>query len=217
MPQDALETIILRNHFYRDNYRRIVSFCLLLAALALGELGFIFFMHYTRPAPTYFATTSAGGLIEITPLSAPNLNANALLQWATQAATDAYTFNFVDYKESLQEARANFTPSGYQSFLQAIKDSNILDDVLRKKLVVSAVPTNTPVIVNEGIAGDVYAWRVQLPMLVSFQSSTEVIKQDVVLTMLITRVPTLDSPQGIGIAQFIVEVGRAQGRNNVGR
>jgi intracellular multiplication protein IcmL len=98
---------------------------------------------------------------------------------------------------------------GYQYFLKALKDSNNLDAVQNKKLVVSAVPTGAPVILKKGIFNDgsplgVYGWTVQLPMELDYRSSTEQFKQRIVLTMLITRVPTLESPSGVGIASFVI-------------
>jgi len=47
----------------------------------------------------------------------------------------------------------------------------------------------------------------QIPMAVSYQSGTELIPQKIVITMLVTRVPTTESAKGIGIAQFIVREG----------
>ena len=43
-----------------------------------------------------------------------------------------------------------------------------------------------------------------LPLLVTYQSASEFSQQNSVVTMLVTRVSTLNSPRGIGIAQFVV-------------
>jgi intracellular multiplication protein IcmL len=79
--------------------------------------------------------------------------------------------------------------------------------VLAKKLVVSAVATGAPVILQQGLLFGTYTWRVQLPVLVTYQSASEFSQQTVTITMLITRVSTLTTPKGIGIAQFIVSGG----------
>ena len=76
--------------------------------------------------------------------------------------------------------------------------------VKAKKLIVSAVATKAPVILQKGLLNGVYAWRVQMPLLVTYQSANEFSQQNNVVTILISRVPTLNSPRGIGIAQFIV-------------
>ena len=72
-----------------------------------------------------------------------------------------------------------------------------------KQLVVSAVATGTPVITQEGVVDGRYSWNVQIPLLLSYQSSSETnFSQPVIVTMLITRVPVLNNPRGIAIAQF---------------
>lgn len=43
-----------------------------------------------------------------------------------------------------------------------------------------------------------------MPILVTYQSASEFTQQNNVVTMLITRVSTLNSPRGIGISQFVV-------------
>ncbi len=204
--------ILLRNEFYRDHYRRMMTLCLLLLITVVGLGGFSFYLYSTRPTPKYFATTADGTLIQMIPLDKPNLATNTLLQWAVKAATSAYTFNFVNYRSEIQSISQYFTNAGYQSFLKALKESNNLDAVRSKKLVVSAVPTGAPIILQNGIirSANTYGWEVQLPMLVSYQSANDLLRQDIVVTLLIVRMSTLESVDGIGIERFIVEEGRAK-------
>lgn len=203
------ELVLLRNNFYRDNYRRVMIFCLMLVLIIAALVGIIFYQQSHVPTPKYFATTQDGKLIELIPLSQPNLSTNALLQWAVEAATAAYTFNFVNYRKALQDTRIYFTKQGYQNFLKALQDSRNLEAVRTKKLVVSAVPTGAPVVLKEGqTSNGLFAWQVQFPMLLTYQSASETISQDIVITMLITRVPTLESPKGVGIASFVVREGK---------
>ena len=213
MKTGGLELVMLRNNFYRDNFRRLMVFCLLLLAIIGGLMGYIYYLQTHQPTPKYFATTHDGKLIQLVPLNQPNLSTNALLQWAVEAATAAYTFNFVNYRKALQDSRIYFTKLGYQNFLKALTESRNLEAVQTKKLVVSAVPTGAPVVLREGAtSGGLYAWQVQFPMLLTYQSASETITQSIVITMLITRVPTLESPKGVGIASFVVREGA--GRRN---
>lgn len=207
---EANKELLLRNNFYRDNYRRIMYFTFLLIFIIIGQIGFIFFLHATRTEPTYYATTHTGTQIRLSPRNEPNLTTAALLDWVANAAVSSYSFNFVNWNEALTSVRAYYTPSGYQNFMAALKASNTLQDVRSKKLVVSAVITGTPVILQEGLVNGSYTWRIQLPMLLSYQSASEVIKQNITMTMLVTRVPTLESEKGVGIAQLIVAEGKAK-------
>jgi len=204
MADDALETIRLRNDFYRHNYRRLV-FALLLSIIALMMLvsGLVYFVA-NPPAPRYFATSTDGRITALVPLTTPNLSNAALLQWATGASVGAFSYNFVNYREALQNLRDNFTENGWRGFVDALRNSNNLDAVREKKLVISAVPTGTPVILEQGLMAGRYTWKVQLPLLVTYQSASDMISQPVTITLLIVRISTLQSVKGIGISQFIM-------------
>ncbi|STX28149.1 protein IcmL (DotI) [Legionella beliardensis] len=204
MVKDALTAVNLRNEFYRDGQRKMILGLLIsiLTNLILGSMLAYLLTH--PPAPKYFATSINGRIIPLFPLNEPNQADSAVLQWANQAAIAAFTYNFVNYRDELQAASGFFTAEGWQQFLTALQQSNNLDAVKAKKLIVSAVATRAPIILQKGILNGRYSWRVQMPVLVTYQSASEFSQQNNVVTMLITRVSTLNSPRGIGIAQFVV-------------
>lgn len=204
MAQDALTTVALRNTFYKDSQRKVVL-ALLIALLVNIILAFMLVYMITHPpAPKYFATSINGRITPLFPLNEPNQSDSAVLQWANQAAIAAFTYNFVNYRDELQASSGFFTPEGWDQFLNALQQSNNLDAVKAKKLIVSAVATRAPIILQKGVLNGNYSWRVQMPILVTYQSASEFTQQNNVVTMLITRVSTLNSPRGIGISQFVV-------------
>ena len=207
MAEDPIQVVQLRNDFYRDNYRKVVGALLLSAFIILLLGGAIVYIITHPPAPQYFATSVDGRITPLIPLAQPNLSNAAILQWANEAAISSYTYNFVNYRKALQDASQYFTPEGWQAFLSALKSSNNLDAVTAKKLIVTAVATGAPVIQEQGVLLGRYTWRVQMPMLVSYQSANQVSQQNVMVNMLITRISTLSSARGIGIAQFVVSGG----------
>ncbi|KTC83925.1 type IVB secretion system apparatus protein IcmL/DotI [Legionella cincinnatiensis] len=204
MAQDALTTVALRNTFYKDSQRKVVL-ALLIALLVNVILAFMLVYIITHPpAPKYFATSINGRITPLFPLNEPNQSDSAVLQWANQAAIAAFTYNFVNYRDELQASSGFFTPEGWDQFLNALQQSNNLDAVKAKKLIVSAVATRAPIILQKGVLNGNYSWRVQMPILVTYQSASEFTQQNNVVTMLITRVSPLNSPRGIGISQFVV-------------
>lgn len=204
MADDALTVVALRNKFYKDSQRKVI-FALLIAILVNLVLGLMLVYIITHPpAPKYFATSINGRIIPLFPLDQPNQSDSAVLQWANQAAIASFTYNFVNYRDELQASSGFFTPEGWDQFLNALQQSNNLDAVKAKKLIVSAVATRAPIILQKGILNGSFSWRVQMPILVTYQSASEFTQQNNVVTMLITRVSTLNSPRGIGIAQFVV-------------
>lgn len=204
MAEDALTVVALRNAFYKDSQRRVIMalFVAILVNFVLGSMLVYILTH--PPAPKYFATSINGRITPLFPLNEPNQSDSAVLQWANQAAIASFTYNFVNYRDELQASSGFFTADGWDQFLNALQQSNNLDAVKAKKLIVSAVATRAPIILQKGILNGSYSWRVQMPILVTYQSASEFTQQNNVVTMLITRVSTLNSPRGIGIAQFVV-------------
>jgi len=204
MAEDALTVVALRNQFYKDSQRKVIL-ALLIAIVINFILGSMLVYILTHPpAPKYFATSINGRITPLFALNEPNQSDSAVLQWANQAAIAAFTYNFVNYRDELQASSGFFTAEGWDQFLTALQQSNNLDAVKAKKLIVSAVATRAPIILQKGILNGSYSWRVQMPILVTYQSASEFTQQNNVVTLLITRVSTLNSPRGIGISQFVV-------------
>lgn len=206
MPDSALEIVQMRKNFYRDSYRRVVTALLLMVFVNLILSFIIYYLASHQPEPRYFATSTDGRITPIYPLSAPMVSDAALLQWANQAAVAAYTYNFATYRKELQDASEYFTPEGWSDFETALESSRNLETVINKKLVVTAVATGAPVILDRGILSGHYSWKVQMPLLVTYESASTTIQQPILITMLITRVSTLNVPKGIAIAQFVASV-----------
>ncbi len=204
---DEVVEVSLRSDFYRDSYKKLVN-ALLLAALVIAALAGTLAYVFLNPAePSYFAVNSDKSLIPLAPLDKPNLSQVALLRWSTVAVTSVYTYNFVNYQQELNAAAAYFTAEGWAAFRAALAESGNLENVINKKLIVSAVATGAPVILEQGRLGDIYTWRVQMPILVTYQSASQFSQQPLTVTMLIRRVASLDNAKGIGIAQFSVSGG----------
>ena len=204
---DALTAVVLRNKFYRDGHKRILLALTLSLVVNFGLGGVLVYLITHPPLPKYFATSINGRITPLFPLDEPNQSDSAVLQWANQAAIAAFSYNFVNYRRELQAASGFFTGNGWRQFLEALRASNNLDAVTAKKLVVSAVATRAPIILRKGHLNGRYVWRIQMPILVTYQSASQFSQQNNVVTMLVTRVSTLNNPRGIGIDQFIVGPG----------
>ncbi|MBA2657028.1 MAG: type IVB secretion system apparatus protein IcmL/DotI [Tatlockia sp.] len=204
MVEDALTAVTMRNEFYRDGQRKTMIAVIISILINFILTSLLVYLLTHPPAPKYFATSISGRVTPLFPLDEPNQSDSAVLQWANQAAIAAFTYNFVNYRDELQASSGFFTADGWSQFLNALQQSNNLDAVKAKKLIVSSVATRAPIILQKGLLNGVYSWRVQMPILVTYQSASEFSQQNNVVTMLINRVSTLNSPRGIGISQFVV-------------
>lgn len=203
MAEDALTVVALRNKFYKDSQRRVILALLFSTIMNALLLLIAIYLYFHIPAPRYFATAINGRITPLVALTEPNQSDSSVLQWANQATVAAFTYNFVNYRDELRAASGFFTGEGWQQFITSLEQSNNLDAVKAKKLIVSAVATGAPVILQKGLLNGIYAWRIQLPILVTYQSASEFTQQNLVVTLLVTRVSTLNSPKGIGISQFV--------------
>lgn len=200
---DTQQDVVTRNLFYKDGLHRVFLALIISVALNVASLLSAFYVYTHPPAPVYFATSVNGRVMPLIPLNEPNSSDAVVLQWANLATIAAYSYNFVNYRTELQAASEFFTAEGWSTFLDALQESNNLKAVISKKLVVTAVATRAPVILQKGVLSGRYSWRIQVPILVTYQSASEFSQQNLVVTMLVTRISTLNNPKGIGIAQFV--------------
>lgn len=198
----ALERVKLRNEFYRDNYRRVVLVLLWAVTVIALQAGIIFYMYSNQPTPKYFATNPQGTLVPMVPLEEPYMTPEAILQWSVQAVTALYTYNFVDFREKLQATEKYFTSAGRQEFLTALQESKYIQSIQEQKLIVTAVVSGAPVIIRQGLIDNRYAWQMQIPLKVTYQTQSQRYYDDLIVQILVTRVSTLASIEGIGIAQI---------------
>ena len=139
------------------------------------------------------------------PLNEPNLSSPALMSWTAQAATEVMTFGFNDYRRRLQEASRNFTRRGWESFTQALQRSRIIEMVEASQQVVTAAPQGAPIIVSEGLSAGRYQWQIQVPLVLTYQSGARTRSDKLLVTLVVVRMPRLESPNGIGIEQWIAQ------------
>lgn len=203
-PIKGLNAVVTRNEFYRDGYRLWQRVAGLQAAAIIVLVGVIFMLATSNKIEyVYFATTEDGRLVPMVALSEPNLSKPALSSWVSQAATEVMTFGFHDYRKRLQEASRNFTRTGWASFTEALAKSRIIEGVEQNQQVVTATPLSAPIITSEGIVNGRYQWVIELPMAIAYQAGTQSRADNFKMTLVVVRVPKLESPNGVGIEQWI--------------
>lgn len=193
-----------KNSLYRDHYRMALGGTIFLAILCVCLSAMFVMMTLTQPQPKYYATTTTGEVIPLQSLSEPVVTHTYLLQWASLAARAAYNLDFVNYKSQLQAVNPYFTPDGFQKLQTAFNSSGLLDTLIQKKLIMTAIVSGDPVIIQDFVLYGRHNWVIQLPLLVSFESASEHRRVHVMVTMRVERVPVLDSEKGIQISDFLV-------------
>lgn len=199
-------TVIEQDRYHTDKAIQIVMLAMLSIALTVGILGLIVLVHgAVVPAPTYFAAMENGALFPEEPLDKPGLETNELLNWITEAMMESNTFNFIDNAAVIDAASVYFTKEGYESYKNALDAAKIITTVVEKKYVLRAVATDAPQLLLEKPFAGRYMWKVKIPMQFRYQNVRTDFGTLVEITLIVMRVPTIQSPNGVLILKYDLE------------
>lgn len=154
------------------------------------------------PRSHYFYTDGVGTPREMHPLDAPVMPDEKLLAWVSDAVIAAYSVDFKRYPEQLSRASRYFTVEGWNTFGRAFIETGNLEKVKKARLVATAVPKRAPAIRQRAVIGDRLAWRIDLPIVVSYENENTTNSQDLMVTVLVVRVIETDYADGIAIDEI---------------
>jgi intracellular multiplication protein IcmL len=199
----ALERVVLRNEFYRDKFRMMVTSVPILAAATLASI-ILNFVQANRPPERFFFTVdTAGRVIPIRALTEPYVTDAFLLNWTSEQVSRAYSMDPQNFRRQAADLASSFTTEGYEQYVKSLQDSGTIDLMQKNLLVSSGVAQGAPVVIDRGIANGLYFWKLQVPMLVSYRSAVKGTEKKRVVTVTVVRRMTLENPLGIGINQFV--------------
>ncbi|MBS0290733.1 MAG: DotI/IcmL family type IV secretion protein [Proteobacteria bacterium] len=140
------------------------------------------------------------------PLEQANLPSPQVLIWTSENIEQIYTYNYKDFPQVLTQIRGYFTQQGYDSYMKALDESKNLQAVQDKRLYVTAKVAQKGKVVKEGIVNGIYTWEVQIPIDVTYKSTTESVVQKLQANVEVVRVPSNDSPVGIAIHSITASI-----------
>jgi len=202
--KDAIDTVLSRNAFYRDGYRLLLRVSLvqgLIIVLLVATLVAMLLSMETRHV--YFATTADGRIIQIVPLSEPLRTRADVISWAAGKAQEVMRFGYNDYRQRLQQASANFTQSGWESFTKAMREARIIEAVEARKLTVEMSIEGAPEVKLAMEKDGIYTWYLQFPISIVFDGTAPPAPIHAMLLLQVVRVSTLQNSDGISIEQWI--------------
>jgi intracellular multiplication protein IcmL len=203
----ATETkAIEQERYHEDKSIQIIILALFFIALTVGILGLIILLRDSAvPPPTYFTAMPNGALFPEKPLDQPSLETNELLNWITEAMMESNTFNFIDYNAVMDASSAYFTKEGYESYKNALAATKIIETVVEKKYVLRAVARDAPQLLLEKPFAGRYMWKIKIPMQFKYQNVRTDYGTLVEVTLIVMRVPTAQSPNGVLILKYDLE------------
>jgi len=204
---DALVLVYLRNEFYRKRYHAAVGLWFL-TLFCIGVLVSILVYMVKNPThPLYFTTDAVGRLLPDEPVQIAGFTTQQVADWVVHGVEAAYSYDFVNYRAQLQDAQKYFTPYGWSGYMRALASSDNLLALARYKYVVIAKVVSPPVLVTQGTLGGAFAWKFQMPVLVTYQQPPYDGKigfqNPLLVTVTVQRQDLLRSFGGLGILQMI--------------
>lgn len=203
MKEEGVTLVLMRNAFYRDNYRRAVIGVLFVMAINIILASAVVYRYFHPPEPVYFATNAQYQLIKWHPLSDPVFDNNYVLQWLSTAVQRAFSLDFIHWRQQLQDATMSFTTNGWHWFSNAFKQSGNLETLAKLKMVSNATITGAPEILKQEVLDGRYIWEISIPILVTYTNGEREIQQPLKVTVIVVRVPVQDNPAQIAINQFL--------------
>jgi len=195
---------LARLSFYKTNFAKILWALLLSLGLNLA-FGAAFLAVKTQTVEReYFAVDSqTGRLIPMPALGQPYLSKGALLSWFVDCVVATNTYDYVNYQRQLGASAGCFTTSGWGEFTEALDKAGTLEQMKAQRLVANAVPTGSPIVVREGVRSGVYAWEIEIPVMVTFHGARTNMTQRLLLSSVVSRVPTSVNKSGVGIDHYV--------------
>jgi len=203
--KEKLSSMPSKNNFYRISYPKMLRLLVLMTLICLALLTGIGLRILYPHQAEYYRILPGNQNDPMLVLESPIVSKGEILRWASQAVITVYNFDFNNWQMRIQDASGLFTTNGFTRFQDALKLDGVLTGIVEQKLQVTAVVTDAPVIIAEGYLAGRYTWKVNMPVLLTYTSSSEVRQRSILVTMLIARIPVLDSPRGYAIEQFYEE------------
>jgi intracellular multiplication protein IcmL len=206
IPAYNAEAIFGGLHWYKLQYQRSMKLCLGMTLTMCAALAVIVVLVLSKPTPRYFAATPDLRLAPLTPLDKPVLTQQGLLNWVAETICNAVSLDFLEWRDKLTRSREHFEDEAFKSFVTSLNSSGVLDMIRDKRLSVSASVTRAPVIIASGLVGNKATWKIEFPLVVSYESSQGVEStQHLMATVLVCRAPTVTSPRGVVIQQVVLK------------
>lgn len=198
--------VALRNRFFFMLYRySILVFLFSLISLVSTFLMFIFIVRMPVP-PQYVPINEDGSYIKLTPVDdCSSKSEGEVKKFAKDAINVLYKYDYINYKEELQDGAQYFTGQGWNEYLDSLTKSDTLLAVTENKWIVTVNFEEAPEITKTPYVDDAdqsCTWEVKVPVDISYIGKTST-KQKGEVYARISRVSVLKNPEGLGIKRLV--------------
>lgn len=200
--------VILRNVGIYFLYKKMISMTVLSLIVAIFCLfQAIYFVRQKSP-PQYIPVTQDGRIIPIVPLNEPNSDDSNVFSLGLKAIQALNTYDYINWKEQLQQADKYFTPAGWGEYLTDFQKTQTINTVLDRKMIVSSSPTGPVSLIDKGVSKNgIYFWKYSIPVEIIYTATGNAqggsITQIGNVNIISIRMPITISSDGLGIQSYV--------------
>lgn len=169
----SLVNLTRENSDLRERIRteRSLNLTLIIAIIVASVVIVIMlFLFAAYPKYKFFQTVDNSVICEISPQNNPALTDAAIQDFARISVLSAYTFDYLNYRDQLDNATTRyFTSEGRAAFNQALRNSGSLNHIIANNLSMKTVVTSAAQIEDKGVDNNGQAyWVVRMPVTTEF-------------------------------------------------
>jgi intracellular multiplication protein IcmL len=197
VPRERVEAVLF-------GFRRLLVISTLTSAAALlSAVGAVVAITNSGIETRYFTVDAQGRMTPVVPLAKPMLTNRAVSSYVTNALSETFTFDYVNFRRQFARNARYFTEEAFGSLKQELERKGLMKDVVERQLVVTATVGSAPIIRHQGVLpdGQVYAWELEFPLTLTFQSRTVNAPKTYVARVLVERTDLATNPEGIIITR----------------
>ncbi|WP_199031657.1 DotI/IcmL family type IV secretion protein [Ralstonia sp. ASV6] len=182
------------------NYLSVIT----VLSVVILFLLWLIFIHF--PLANHIPTQNAAAVCRVTPVNQPRLTEAQVKDFAQEMAVAVYSTDFANYRRNLNDAGDKFMlPSFREQWIRVMSTSDFIKILLENKFIVTAVGTanKPPVVVRSGLLSGAYAWKIQVPLTLFYQSGRVQKDEHVIVEVTVTQVDPTQlnlNPRGIAVS-----------------
>jgi intracellular multiplication protein IcmL len=201
----GVELVIESRDWYLGQNEKLFRILLLIGSVLILSLLANGWLILSRPEPRYFGVTRDLRILETPPLSEAVVGNPDLANWAGNVVARSLSLNFLTWRQTLSDVRPDFDPDGFGGFLASLRDGGHLEKMERGRLSLSCQVSGAPVVTDSALRGGIMTWRLEMPLVLSYESSTGVVaSQRLLAEVVVQRTRTTVNPRGVAIRQVIL-------------
>ena len=192
------------------SHTALIKVTLAFAVIALlTVISLCFVVIKFSPKNRYFASTSDGRIVKLTPLSEPMLSLQAVEDFAGRAISNTFTFDYANYKTQITQNSPSFTAEAFSQIKKNLEaEQGIAQEAVKNSWAVTANVIAAPTVAMQGkMPNGRYGWRLIFPVRMTFQSETTVRTARYTVDVIVVREKQKNNPKGIVISNLNLSAG----------